>query len=74
MSTTEKRIVTLRYSRRRRLAWGGGVAKEDEDIKTVEYSPEELDHALASGEIRDAKTIIGIQWWQTRFKHSERVG
>ena len=52
----------------------GGVAKENEDIKTVEYSPEELDHALASGEIQDAKTIIGIQWWQTRFKHSERVG
>ena len=53
---------------------GGGVAKENEDIKTVEYSPEELDHALASGEIQDAKTIIGIQWWQTRFKHPERAG
>ena len=51
---------------------GGGVTGENEDIKTVEYSPEELDHALASGEIQDAKTIIGIQWWQTRFKHQER--
>jgi hypothetical protein len=46
---------------------GGGVTGENEAIKTVEYSPEELDHALASGEIQDAKTIIGIQWWQTRF-------
>jgi nudix-type nucleoside diphosphatase (YffH/AdpP family) len=53
---------------------GGGVARENEDLKTVEYSPEELDHALASGEIQDAKTIIGIQWWQMRFKHPERAG
>ena len=58
----------------RKVGVGGGVARENEDLKTVEYSPEELDHALASGEIQDAKTIIGIQWWQTRFKHPERAG
>ena len=47
---------------------GGGVPGENEDVKMVEYSPEELEHVLASGEIQDAKTIIGIQWWQTRPK------
>jgi len=56
---------------------GGGVPGENEDVKKVEYSPEELDHVLASGEIQDAKTIIAIQWWQTRFQlqvnHYERT-
>ena len=52
---------------------GSGVTGENEDIKTVEYSPEELDYALASGEIQDAKTIIAIQWWQRRFKHPEKA-
>jgi len=47
---------------------GGGLTREHEDIKTVEYTPEELDHALASGEIQDAKTIIAVQWWQARFQ------
>ena len=51
---------------------GGGVTGENEDIETVEYSPGQLDHALASGEIQDAKTIIAIQWWQMRFQHPER--
>ena len=51
---------------------GGGVTGENEDIKTVEYSPEELDHVLASGEIQDAKTIIAIKWWRMRFQHPEK--
>jgi nudix-type nucleoside diphosphatase (YffH/AdpP family) len=51
---------------------GGGLTGENEDIKTIEYTPEELDHALASGEIQDAKTIIAIQWWRMRFQHPEK--
>lgn len=50
---------------------GGGVPEEAEDIKTVEFSLPELRRLLASGEIVDAKTIIGILWLSERFNSPE---
>ena len=38
---------------------------EDEDIETVFLTPEEARAMLWSGEIADAKTIIGLSWWLT---------
>jgi ADP-ribose pyrophosphatase len=44
----------------------GGLACEDEDIKSHEFTLEEALQKIKSGEIMDAKTIIGIQWLENR--------
>jgi len=41
---------------------GGGLDKEHEDILMLEYTLDELDKALKSNEIQDAKTIIACQF------------
>jgi nudix-type nucleoside diphosphatase (YffH/AdpP family) len=46
---------------------GGGMAKEDEDIMTVELALPEALKQIQSGEIADAKTILGIIWLQNRL-------
>jgi nudix-type nucleoside diphosphatase (YffH/AdpP family) len=45
---------------------GGGASGENEDIMTVELTlPEALDQ-IHTGQIVDAKTILGVLWLQTR--------
>ncbi len=51
-----------------KVADGGGLDEESEDIALVEIPVSELRNALASGEIQDAKTIIGIMWLQNYLK------
>jgi len=51
-----------------RVADGGGLAAENEDIRLVEYSKSEILEALTTGQIQDAKTLIAIQWLQLRWK------
>jgi nudix-type nucleoside diphosphatase (YffH/AdpP family) len=46
---------------------GGGLAGENEDIMTVELSLAEALQQIQSGEIADAKTIVGILWLHNRF-------
>jgi ADP-ribose pyrophosphatase len=48
---------------------GGGLVEENEDIVTVSFSPEEIAREVAMGQIQDAKTLIGILWFQA--KHSK---
>ncbi len=45
---------------------GGGLTAENEDIKTLSYTLSDLRRMVASGEIADAKTIIGILWLNER--------
>jgi nudix-type nucleoside diphosphatase (YffH/AdpP family) len=45
-----------------RIAPGGGVPAEGEDIQLVELTLAEALTAVSSGEIMDAKTIIGLMW------------
>ena len=45
-----------------RVAEGGGLAEEDEDIERVELPLDEALAMIATGEIRDAKTVILLQW------------
>jgi ADP-ribose pyrophosphatase len=45
---------------------GGGLIEENEDIVTVSYSPAELAELVAKGQIQDAKTLIGVLWFQAR--------
>ena len=44
----------------------GGLACEDENIQSYEISLDEALERIKSGEIMDAKTIIGIQWLENR--------
>ena len=43
---------------------GGGLDSEHEDIEVLEYSFLEAGEMIANGEIRDAKTIMLIQYAQ----------
>jgi nudix-type nucleoside diphosphatase (YffH/AdpP family) len=45
----------------------GGLPCEGEDIKSYEFTLEEALEKIKSGEIMDAKTIIGIYWLENRF-------
>jgi ADP-ribose pyrophosphatase len=44
----------------------GGLPCESEDIQSHEFSLDEALLKIKSGEIMDAKTIIGIQWLENR--------
>ena len=48
------------YGQGDRIAEGGGSPGEGEDIEILELSRAEVRHLLASGQIRDAKTIMLI--------------
>jgi nudix-type nucleoside diphosphatase (YffH/AdpP family) len=49
-----------------RIAPGGGLATEHEDIEVLELPFEECFRRLDAGEIVDAKTIIGLQWLRAK--------
>ena len=46
---------------------GGGLPEEGEDIEVVELTLDQAWRALESGEIADAKTIVGLQWLSRRL-------
>jgi nudix-type nucleoside diphosphatase (YffH/AdpP family) len=54
-----------------KTAPGGGLAAEHEDIINVEMTLEEALMQVESGDIADAKTIIGILWLHKRLTQSE---
>lgn len=47
-----------------KIAEGGGLAAEGEDIRMVSMGLQEAIYKISTGEIVDAKTIIGLQWLQ----------
>jgi ADP-ribose pyrophosphatase len=59
-------LFYVEVSNRGKVAEGGGLAAENEDIQTVAWSREELADALAAGQIQDAKTLAGVLWFQGR--------
>ncbi len=50
------------YRDNQRVSEGGGADSETEHIQVLEYSYEEALAMLANGEIRDAKTLILLQY------------
>ena len=50
------------YSKEMKVNEGGGLASEHEDIQVMEMSFEDALHKIESGEIKDAKTIMLIQY------------
>jgi ADP-ribose pyrophosphatase len=63
--------VTLFYgevSEATRAGAGGGLESEGEDIELRVFSPQDAWRALDSGEIADAKTLIGLMWLRARLE------
>ncbi|TPN88993.1 NUDIX domain-containing protein [Aquimarina algicola] len=46
-----------------KIAEGGGVKEENEDIQLCKYPISEIDSLLNNSKINDAKTIIALQWF-----------
>ncbi|WP_321856743.1 NUDIX hydrolase [Paraburkholderia tropica] len=55
-------------SERSRVGAGGGVASEAEDIELVQLGLEDAMEKMATGQIVDGKTMIGLYWFQNRAK------
>jgi GDP-mannose pyrophosphatase NudK len=49
------------YSKTMKINEGGGIAEEQENIEVLELDFEEAYQMIASGEIKDAKTIMLLQ-------------
>ena len=54
-----------------RTARGGGLSSENEDIEVLEFSTAEAFERLDRGNIRDAKTIIGLQWLRRKLERTD---
>ena len=52
------------YEDRMKVGEGGGADDETENIEVLEYSFEKALHMISSGEIKDAKTIMLLQYAQ----------
>jgi GDP-mannose pyrophosphatase NudK len=50
------------YTREMKVHEGGGIAHEQEDIEVLEIAMEEALHMMDTGEIKDAKTIMLLQY------------
>ena len=50
-----------------RVADGGGLAHEGEDIEIVEMSESDVWLALDENRIIDAKTLVGLLWLRRRL-------
>jgi nudix-type nucleoside diphosphatase (YffH/AdpP family) len=62
-SVTEKLyFFVAEYDSAKRQQNGGGVVEDGEDIETIELELEDAISRIASGEIRDGKTIMLLQY------------
>ena len=57
-------FFTAVYEDRMKVSQGGGAAHETENIEVLEYPFEKALEMMATGEIRDAKTIMLLQYAQ----------
>lgn len=62
-SVTEKLyFFVAQYDSAERRQHGGGIVEDGEDIETIELTLEDALSRIASGEIRDGKTIMLLQY------------
>jgi nudix-type nucleoside diphosphatase (YffH/AdpP family) len=54
-----------------KVTTAGGLAEEGEDIVNVELTIEDALKQIESGEIADAKTIIGVYWLRWRLESQQ---
>ncbi|WP_281615584.1 NUDIX hydrolase [Flammeovirga sp. SubArs3] len=57
-----EKVVMFYSELKEKVAEGGGLLTEGEDIRIVKYSFSELKEMYSNKEIDDAKTLIGVQW------------
>jgi len=50
------------YTRKMKVNQGGGVESEQENIEVLEIDIKEAMHMIATGEIKDGKTIMLLQY------------
>lgn len=55
-------LFVAEYTSNMRIADGGGIEHEQEEIEVLEVSLSEAMNMIASGEIKDAKTIMLLQY------------
>jgi GDP-mannose pyrophosphatase NudK len=61
------------YSPDQRVSKGGGLEEESEEIEVLELSFEEAYNKVESGEIKDAKTVILLQYAKNNLFQEEKV-
>jgi nudix-type nucleoside diphosphatase (YffH/AdpP family) len=73
---TSERIILYyaEVSAESKVSQGGGLVSEAEDILTVSVTLDEALNQVATGQIVDAKTIIGLYWLQNRMMSTESLG
>ncbi|MDQ6844858.1 MAG: NUDIX domain-containing protein, partial [Bacteroidota bacterium] len=59
------------YSHNMKVNEGGGIAYEQEDIEVLEINFTEAVTMIATGEIKDAKTILLIQYLQIHIFYND---
>src|SRR5687767_14488282 len=68
--TTERiHLYYAAVSPKDHISEGGGVIKEGEHIRVLLMDIQEALRKISSGQIMDAKTIIGLQWLQIHKLH-----
>lgn len=55
-------FFTAKYTKTMQVGDGGGLTEEDENIEVIELDMKEAYQMISTGEIRDAKTIILLQY------------
>lgn len=64
---TSERIHLFYVEVSEKVAEGGGLDSEQEDIQLVEYDVEDILQQLDNLQIEDAKTIIGLMWLKNKI-------
>src|SRR5690606_40847396 len=59
-------LYIAEYSPEMKLSQGGGLEEENENIQNIELPFEEALRMVASGEIKDAKTVMLLQYLQLK--------
>jgi hypothetical protein len=72
VSTERLHLFLARYSKQDRVASGGGLGEEHEDIDVVEVPAAELWRMMEQGEIADLKTLTLVQ--MLRLRHPDWPG
>jgi hypothetical protein len=55
-------FFVAQYSKEMKVAEGGGVEHEEENIEVLELDIDRAMHMIDTGEIKDAKTIMLLQY------------
>jgi GDP-mannose pyrophosphatase NudK len=61
------------YTQEQKISKGGGLEEENENIEVIELPFEEAYYKIQSGEIKDAKTALLLQYAKTYLFQEEKV-